>query len=93
MKRLPMIALSLLFAATTAQAGWEEADLCAAELGEDSRVIYDRLKPQIVIGDLEGNEAKIRATVQQMVTDGELSLFTARGKARKAVECLQMAND
>jgi len=93
MKRLPMIALSLLFAATTAQAGWEEADLCAAELGEDSRVIYDRLKPQIVIGDLEGNEAKIRATVQQMVADGELSLFTARGKARKAVECLQMAND
>ena len=93
MKRLPMIALSLLFAATTAQAGWEEADLCAAELGEDSRVIYDRLKPQIVIGDLEGNEAKIRATVQKMVADGELSLFTARGKARKAVECLQMAND
>ena len=93
MKRLPMIALSLLFAATTAQAGWEEADLCAADLGEDSRVIYDRLKPQIVIGDLEGNEAKIRATVQQMVADGELSLFTARGKARKAVECLQMAND
>lgn len=93
MKRLPMITLSLLFAATTAQAGWEEADLCAAELGEDARVIYDRLKPQIVIGDLEGNEAKIRATVQQMVADDELSLFTARGKARKAVECLQMAND
>ena len=93
MKRISMIALSLLFAATTAQAGWEEADLCAAELGEDSKVIYDRLKPQIVIGDLEGNEAKIKATVQQMIADGELSLFTARGKARKAVDCLQMAND
>ena len=92
MKRISMIALSLLFAATTAQAGWEEADLCAAELGEDSKVIYDRLKPQIVVGDLEGNEAKIKATVQQMIADGELSL-TARGKARKAVDCLQMAND
>ena len=93
MKRISMIALSLLFAAQTAKADWEEADLCAAELGEDSKVIYDRLKPQIVIGDLEGNEAKIKATVQQMIADGELSLFTARGKARKAVDCLQMAND
>ena len=37
MKRISMIALSLLFAATTAQAGWEEADPCAADLGEDSK--------------------------------------------------------
>ena len=93
MKRISMIALSLLFAASTAQAGWEEADLCAAELSENSKVIYDRLKPQIVVGDLEGNEAKIKATVQQMIADGELSFLTARGKARKAVDCLQMAND
>ena len=92
MKRISMIALSLLFAATTARLAGKKPT-SHRELGEDSKVIYDRLKPQIVVGDLE-EQAKIKATVQQMIADEwHLSFLTARGKARKAVDCLQMAND
>ena len=92
MKTVTIFAFALAISATGVQAGWSEADACAAGLSGDSRLIYDRVKPMIVLGDRSGNEARIRASVRDMVSNDEVAFFGARGNAKQAVECLQMAN-
>ena len=78
-----------MICATAAQAGWNEADACAARLSGDSKLIYNRVKPKIVIGDNSGNEARIKITIQDMVSSDKVALFGVRGKAKQAVACLQ----
>lgn len=92
MRTVTIFAFALAISTTGAQAGWNEADACAAGLSGDSRLIYDRVKSMIVVGDRSGNEARIRASVRDMVSNGEVALFGARGNAKLAVECLQMVN-
>lgn len=92
MRTVTIFAFALAISTTGAQAGWNEADACAAGLSGDSRLIYDRVKPMIVVGDRSGNEARIRASVRDMVSNGEVAFFGARGNAKLAVECLQMVN-
>ena len=75
-----------------AQAGWHEADACAAGLSGDSKLIYNRVKPKIVVGDKSGNEARIKSTVKDMVSKDEVAFFGVRGKAKQAVACLQKVN-
>ena len=93
MRTVIIFAFALAISANGAQAGWSDADACAAQLPEDPKMIYDNLKPLIIVGDRDGNEEKIKTKVKAMVSDGELSLLTARGKAKQAVSCLEKVND
>jgi hypothetical protein len=92
MRTVTIFAFALAISTTGAQAGWNEADACAAGLSGDSKLIYNRVKPKIVVGDRSGNEARITSTVKEMVSNGEIGFFGARGKAKQAVACLQKVN-
>jgi len=85
-------AFALAISATGVQAGWNVADACAAGLSWDSKLIYDKVKPKIVVGDRSGNEARITSTVKEMVSNGEVAFFGVRGNAKQAVACLQKVN-
>jgi hypothetical protein len=91
MRTVSIFAFVLTISATGAQAGWTEADTCAARLSGDSRLIYDRVKPKMVPGDRSGNEARITSTVKDMVSKDEIAFLGVRGKAKRAVACLQKA--
>ncbi|MCP4821550.1 MAG: hypothetical protein GY883_20390 [Shimia sp.] len=92
MKTVTIFAFTLAISTTGAQAGWDEADACAAGLSGDSRLIYDRVKPKIVVGDKSGNEARIKSTVKQMVSEDEIAFLGVKGKTKRAVACLQKVN-
>lgn len=92
MKTIAIFAFALAISTTGARAGWNEADVCAAGLSGDSRLIYDRVKPKIVIGETSGNEARIKSTVKDMVSNDEVAYFGVRDKAKQAVACLQKVN-
>ena len=92
MRTVTIFAIALAISTTGAQAGWNEADSCAAGLSGDSKLIYNRVKPKIVAGDKSGNEARIKSTVKDMVSKDEVAFFGVKGKAKQAVACLQKAN-
>ena len=92
MKTVTIFAFALAISATGVQAGWNVADACAAGLSGDSKLIYDKVKPKIVVGDRSGNEARITSTVKEMVSNGEVDFFGVRGNAKQAVACLQKVN-
>jgi hypothetical protein len=90
MKSLLIPCVFALFA-TAAQAGWNEADTCGANLSGDSKLIYSKIRPVMVDGDRATNETTIRSTVKAMVSDGEISMLGARKNAKVAVGCLKKA--
>ena len=92
MKTVTIFAFALAISTTGAQAGWNEADACAVGLSGDSKLIYNRVKPKIVVGDRSGNEKRIKSTVQKLVSNGEVAFFGVKGKAKQAVACLQKVN-
>ena len=89
MKTVTIFAFALAISATGVQAGWNVADACAAGLSGDSKLIYDKVKPKIVVGDRSGNEVRIRSTVKEMVSNGEVDFFGVQGNAKQAVACLK----
>ena len=89
MKTVIIFAFALAISATGVQAGWNVADACAVGLSGDSKLIYDRVKPKIVVGDRSGNEMRIRSTVKEMVSNGEVAFFGVQGNAKQAVACLK----
>lgn len=91
MRTVAIFAAVLVITATDTRAGWKDVDACAAWLSGDSRLIYDRVKPKMVLGDRPGNEARITSTVKEMVSKDEITFLGLRGKAKRAVACLQKA--
>lgn len=66
MRTVSIFAFVLVITATDARAGWKDADACAARLSGDSRLIYDRVKRKMMLGDRPGNEVRITSTVNEM---------------------------
>jgi len=88
MKHFLLLAFTLYLNAGTVYAGWDKADTCATSLPKDARLIYDRVKPKVVVGDRDGNSKKFQSIVKELVKKGELSAFTAREQAKKAAACM-----
>ena len=87
-----MVVCAFTLSATAAHAGWGAADACGADLSDESKLIYSKLRPLMVEGDRTTNETIVRSTVRAMVSDGEISMLGARRNAKAAVDCLEKAH-
>ncbi len=77
--------LNYSLSTAAAQAGWNEADTCGADLSDDSKSTYGKLHPLMIEGDRTTNEMIGRSTVRAIVSGGEISMLSARKNA-KAVQ-------
>lgn len=91
MKHLVIAATFAAVSATTLSAGQGEANACAANLDGDSKLIYDRVAPQVTT-DRKKNEAMVKSTVRGMIDNGEVAFFGVRKKAQAAVKCVMLIN-
>ena len=56
-------------------AEWNEAAACAAGLSEDSKLIYNKVKLEIEVGDTSDNAARITSTIRDMVSKDEVAFL------------------
>lgn len=91
MKYLILIAATATVSASALFAGQNEANACAAKLEGESKLIYDRIAPQVTT-DRKKNEAMVKSTVRGMIDKGEVAFFGVRKQAKAATECASLIN-
>jgi hypothetical protein len=83
-----LVGVGLLALPEAADAGRQEADVCAKGLSSESRMIYGAAVDKV--GPGVDNRELVRGLTQQLIVEGKVSRTTARPAAEAAGKCLVM---